>query len=48
MKKENAWKKYTDQDLAKLEELCTDYKKFLTVSKTEREATKEIISSNSR
>ena len=43
MKKENAWKKYTDQDLAKLEELCTDYKKFLTVSKTEREATKEII-----
>ena len=41
--KESAWKKYTEEDKRKLEELCTDYKDFLTVGKTEREVTKEII-----
>ena len=41
--KESAWKKYTEEDKRKLEELCTDYKNFLTVGKTEREVTKEII-----
>lgn len=41
--KESAWKKYTEEDKRKLEELCTYYKDFLTVGKTEREVTKEII-----
>lgn len=43
MKKESAWKKYNEEDLEKLNNICDDYKRFLTVSKTEREATKEII-----
>ena len=43
MKKESAWKKYREEDLEKLNNICEDYKRFLTVSKTEREATKEII-----
>ena len=42
-KKESAWKKYNEEDLEKLNNICNDYKSFLTVSKTEREATKEII-----
>lgn len=40
---ENSWNKYNDEDLKKLEAISTDYKKFLNVCKTEREATKEII-----
>ena len=43
MNKESAWKKYNEEDLEKLNNICNDYKRFLTVSKTEREATKEII-----
>ena len=43
VKKQSAWKKYNKEDLEKLNNICEDYKKFLTVSKTEREATKEII-----
>lgn len=43
MEKENAWTKYTEEDLNKLNLLCNDYKQFLTVSKTERETAKEII-----
>lgn len=43
MEKQNAWEKYTTEDLNKLDLLCEDYKKFLTVAKTEREAAKEII-----
>ena len=43
MKKESAWKKYNEEDLEKLNNICNNYKRFLTVSKTEREATKEII-----
>lgn len=43
MKKESAWKKYNEEDLEKLNNICNDYKRFLMVSKTEREATKEII-----
>lgn len=42
--KDNAWNKYNEQDLEKLEKLCNDYKNYLTICKTEREATKEIIS----
>lgn len=43
MEKESAWKKYTEEDLNKLDVLCNDYKQFLTIAKTERETTKEII-----
>lgn len=43
MKNENAWLKYTEEDLKSLETLCNDYKSFLNVSKTEREAATEII-----
>ena len=43
MEKESAWKKYAEEDLNKLDLLCNDYKQFLTIAKTEREATKEII-----
>lgn len=43
MEKKSAWEKYTEEDLNKLDLLCNDYKHFLTVAKTERETTKEII-----
>lgn len=41
--KKNSWKKYTEENLNELNRICDDYKKYITVSKTEREATKEII-----
>ncbi|MBQ8131473.1 MAG: aminopeptidase [Bacilli bacterium] len=41
--KKNAWKKYSEEDLKELNRICDDYKEYITVSKTEREATKEII-----
>lgn len=40
----NAWKKYTEEDLKVLNTICDDYKEYLNKCKTEREATKEIIS----
>ena len=43
MENKSAWKKYTEDDLNKLNKLCDDYKMFLNTAKTEREATKEII-----
>ena len=41
--KENIWKKYSAVEVSKVFEMGEDYKKFLTVSKTERECNKEII-----
>lgn len=43
MEQKSAWKKYKEEDLKKLNELCDDYKKFLTIAKTERESVNEII-----
>ena len=43
MEKKSAWEKYTEEDLNKIDLLCNDYKQFLTIAKTERETTKEII-----
>jgi aspartyl aminopeptidase len=43
MERENAWKKYSDEDLTKLEELSRDYRSFLDKGKTERECVIEII-----
>lgn len=43
MKIENAWNKYTEKDLKKIDTISNDYKNYLNSCKTEREATKEII-----
>lgn len=40
---ENAWLNYTQEDKNQLENLCADYKDFISICKTERECTKEII-----
>ena len=34
---ENVWKKYQDEDLNRLNEICDDYRKFISISKIERE-----------
>ncbi len=39
MERENAWKKYKKKDIAELEKLNDEYKKFLSKHKTERECT---------
>ena len=36
MERPCAWKKYTPQQIEELEELCRDYKQFLSENKTER------------
>lgn len=41
--KKNTWKKYTEEKLNELNKICEDYKNYLNLTKTEREATKEII-----
>ena len=43
MKKENAWKTYTPEQLAELEALSARYKAFLDAGKTERECVTETI-----
>ena len=40
---ENVWKKYNDEDINKLNEICDDYRKFISVSKIEREVIKNSI-----
>ncbi len=43
MERKNAWKDYKKKDLKDLEKLCKDYRGFLSLCKTERECTKEIV-----
>lgn len=43
MKKESAWKTYTQEELQELEALNKRYRDFLDAGKTERECVKEII-----
>lgn len=43
MKRESAWKKYTDQELITLEKLAEDYKVFISNNKTERECCKTAV-----
>lgn len=43
MKRENAWKNYTDEELAELEKLARGYKEFISLNKTERECAKAAI-----
>lgn len=43
MKRENAWTAYNQEELAKLEALCQDYKKYLDQGKTERECVDETV-----
>ena len=40
---ENAWEKYSEEDMKKVFALSDDYKKFMTKCKTERECVKEVI-----
>lgn len=41
--KDNPWNRYTAEQQAELEELCTNYREFLTKCKTERLCVQEII-----
>ena len=41
--KENVWKTYTSEDVNRLNTICDDYRKFLSVSKIEREAVRNSI-----
>ena len=43
MNRENAWKKYKEEDIRSLEELCSGYRTFLDKGKTERECVKETV-----
>ncbi len=43
MERKNVWKDYTDKEVKELEELCKNYRIFLSDCKTERECTKEIV-----
>lgn len=43
MERDNAWKKYTDEDIDTLNAISEDYKDFISNNKTERECTEEII-----
>ena len=43
MERPNAWKKYDDATLAELDELCEDYRRFISENKTERECVKSSI-----
>ena len=43
IKMENVWKKYKDEDINRLSEICDDYRKFLSISKIEREVIKNSI-----
>ena len=37
MERPNAWKKYDDEALAELDELCESYRRYISENKTERE-----------
>ncbi len=41
--KKNAWLKYDEKEIAKVEKLCEEYKSFISDCKTERECVKEIV-----
>ena len=41
--KENVWKNYSDEDINELNEVCDDYRKFITNSKIEREVVTNTI-----
>ena len=43
MERANAWKSYSDQDMGKLDNLCDDYKAFISHNKTERECVSSMI-----
>ena len=41
--KDNIWKKYESYDLEKLNEICDDYRSFISKSKIEREVVRNSI-----
>ena len=40
MERKNAWKSYTEKDLAALRQICDDYMELISRCKTEREWTR--------
>ncbi len=43
MERPNAWKKYDDATLAELDQLCEDYRRYISQNKTERECVRSSI-----
>ena len=43
MERPNAWKKYDDATLAELDQLCEDYRRYISENKTERECVRSSI-----
>lgn len=43
MERKNAWKSYSENDKAALEQFCKDYRAFLNAGKTERECVQECV-----
>jgi len=43
MKRESCWKHYTEENVAELNELCEEYRVFISKNKTEREFTRAAI-----
>ena len=43
MKRDNVWKKYTEEDEKALEAVCAGYRAFLDRGKTERECVSETV-----
>ena len=43
MERETAWKKYTDTQKQELEQVCADYREFISQCKTERECVARCI-----
>ncbi len=43
MRRTDTWNVYSEAQLAELEKICVDYKKFLNCGKTERECVKETV-----
>lgn len=43
MERESAWKKYTEADLVRVEELAAEYKQWISANKTERECCADAV-----
>lgn len=43
MERPNAWKSYHASELEKLEQVCADYRAFITKNKTERECARATV-----
>ena len=43
MERKNAWLSYSEEERAKLNQVCDDYKAYLSIAKTERECVTEAV-----